>query len=318
MLAGDIYEPRKIRLTDTEEPALDPASPGEIIFQPELGCLCGSDLLYFEGDYAEYPPEIGHSLHEMIGRVVDTNGDLFQVGDHVLCVPDGQQGLSERFRVTERQAILVDPRPPVDQALLAQPLGTVLFALRKLPNLIDQSVVVVGQGPMGQLFNLALQQLGARQIIAVDQIGDRLEVSPLTGATETVNSSQQDPVKAVEDLTGGEGADLVVEAVGHREQVLNLCAELCRPFGNILFFGVPPQSIDNFNIYRVFWKNLSIVTSVGPDFKKDFPLAMQWIAEGRVDVSPLITHRMPWTDIQEAFDIFSQRQDGALKVFLDF
>ena len=171
---------------------------------------------------------------------------------------------------------------------------------------------------MGQLFNLALQQLGARQIIAVDQIGDRLEVSPLTGATETVNSSQQDPVKAVEDLTGGEGADLVVEAVGHREQVLNLCAELCRPFGNILFFGVPPQSIDNFNIYRVFWKNLSIVTSVGPDFKKDFPLAMQWIAEGRVDVSPLITHRMPWTDIQEAFDIFSQRQDGALKVFLDF
>ncbi|MDP7205524.1 MAG: zinc-binding dehydrogenase [Pirellulaceae bacterium] len=318
MLAGDIYEPRKIRLTDTEEPLLDPASPGEIIFQPELGCLCGSDLLYFEGDYAEYPPEIGHSLHEMIGRVVDTNGDLFQVGDHVLCVPDGQQGLSERFRVTERQAILVDPRPPVDQALLAQPLGTVLFALRKLPNLIDQSVVVVGQGPMGQLFNLALRQLGARQIIAVDQIGDRLEVSPLTGATETVNSSQQDPIKAVEDLTGGEGADLVVEAVGHREQVLNLCAELCRPFGNILFFGVPPQSIDNFNIYRVFWKNLSIVTSVGPDFKKDFPLAMQWIAEGRVDVSPLITHRMPWTDIQEAFDIFSQRQDGALKVFLDF
>ena len=318
MLAGDIYEPRKIRLTDTEEPALDPASPGEIIFQPELGCLCGSDLLYFEGDYGEYPPEIGHSLHEMIGRVVDTNGDLFQVGDHVLCVPDRQQGLSERFRVTEQQAILVDPRPPVDQALLAQPLGTVLFALRKLPNLIDQSVVVVGQGPMGQLFNLALQQLGARQIIAVDQIADRLEVSPRTGATETVNSSQQDPVKAVEDLTGGEGADLVVEAVGHREQVLNLCAELCRPFGNILFFGVPPQSIDNFNIYRVFWKNLSIVTSVGPDFKKDFPLAMQWIAEGRVDVSPLITHRMPWTDIQEAFDIFSQRQDGALKVFLDF
>lgn len=318
MLAGDIYEPRKIRLTDTEEPALDPASPGEIIFQPELGCLCGSDLLYFEGDYEEYPPEIGHSLHEMIGRVVDTNGDLFQVGDHVLCVPDRQQGLSERFRVTEQQAILVDPRPPVDQALLAQPLGTVLFALRKLPNLIDQSVVVVGQGPMGQLFNLALKQLGARQIIAVDQIADRLEVSPRTGATETVNSSQQDPVKAVEDLTGGEGADLVVEAVGHREQVLNLCAELCRPFGNILFFGVPPQSIDNFNIYRVFWKNLSIVTSVGPDFKKDFPLAMQWIAEGRVDVSPLITHRMPWTDIQQAFDVFSQRQDGALKVFLDF
>ncbi len=318
MLAGDIYEPRKIRLVETEEPRLDPAIPGEIIFQPEIGCLCGSDLLYFEGDYSEYPPEIGHSLHEMIGRVVDTNGDRFQVGDQVLCVPNRQQGLSERFRVTEQQAILVDPRPAVDRALLAQPLGTVLFALRKLPNLIDENVVVVGQGPMGQLFNIALRQLGARQIIAVDQIADRLEVSPRTGATHTVNSSQQDPVKAVEDITHGEGARFVVEAVGHREQVLNLCAEICKPFGTVLFFGVPPKSIDNFSIYTVFWKNLSIVTSVGPDFSKDFPLAMQWVAEQRVDVSPLITHRMPWTEIQEAFDLFSQRQDGALKVFLDF
>ena len=99
---------------------------------------------------------------------------------------------------------------------------------------------------------------------------------------------------------------------------MNLCAEICKPFGTVLFFGVPPKSIDNFSIYTVFWKNLSIVTSVGPDFSKDFPLAMQWVAEQRVDVSPLITHRMPWTDIQEAFDLFSQRQDGALKVFLDF
>lgn len=318
MLAGEIYEPRKIRLVDTEEPVLDPGTPGDIIFQPELGCLCGSDLLYFEANYAEYAPEVGHSLHEMIGRVVDTNGDRFQVGDHVLCVPYHQQGLGERFQVTEQQAILVDPRPPLEQALLAQPLGTVLFALRKLPNLIDENVVVVGQGPIGQLFNIALRQLGARQIIAVDQIADRLEVSLQTGATHVVNSSQQDPVRAVEDITGEDGAGLVVEAVGHREQVLNLCAELCRPLGTVLFFGVPPKSIDNFDIYTVFWKNLSIVTSVGPDFSKDFPLAMQWIADQRVDVSPLITHRMPWTDIQEAFDVFSQRKDGVLKVFLDF
>ena len=55
-----------------------------------------------------------------------------------------------------------------------------------------------------------------------------------------------------------------------------------------------------------------------PDFEIDFPLAMRWIAEGRVDVAPIITHHMKLADIQEAFDVFSQRQDGALKVFLDF
>ena len=318
MLAGEIYEPRKIRLIDTEEPELDPSSPGEIIFEPELGCLCGSDLLYFEGDYIEYPPEIGHSLHEMIGRVVDTNGNRFQVGDRILCVPNRQLGLSERFRVSEQQAIPLDPRPPEDQALLAQPLGTALYALRKLPNLLDERVVVIGQGPMGQLFNIALSQLGARQVIAIDKLADRLAVSGQTGATHTIDSSKQDPVEAVAQITGGDGVSLVVEAVGHREQVLNLCSEICNPFGTILFFGVPPKTIDNFNIFSVFWKNQSIVMSVGPDFEKDFPLAMQWIAEKRVDVSPLITHRMPWTDIQQAFDLFSQRQDGALKVFLEF
>jgi threonine dehydrogenase-like Zn-dependent dehydrogenase len=318
MLAGDIYEPRKIRLVETDEPVLDPATPGEIIFQPELACLCGSDLLFFEADNPGYEPVIGQSLHEMIGRVVDTNGDRFQPGDRVLCVPNRHLGLCERFRVTENQAIPLDQRVAEDQALLAQPLGTVLFALRKLPNLLDEKVAVIGQGPMGQLFNLALSQLGARQVIGVDLLEDRLKISPAMGATHTVNASNQDPIQAVHEITGGEGPDLVVEVVGHREQVLNYCTQLGRPFGTILFFGVPPKTIDNFDIYTVFWKNQTIITSVGPDFSKDFPLAMQWIAEGRVDVSPIITHRMPWTEIQQAFDIFSQRQDGAIKVFLDF
>ena len=75
MLAGEIYAPRKVRLIDVPEPALDErnGSAAEIIFQPELACLCGSDLLFFEADYPEYPPVVGHSLHEMIGTVTETS-----------------------------------------------------------------------------------------------------------------------------------------------------------------------------------------------------------------------------------------------------
>jgi threonine dehydrogenase-like Zn-dependent dehydrogenase len=323
LLAGQIFAPGRIRLIEAPEPTLvggpeGANGAGEIIFQPELACLCGSDLLFFDGDYPEYPPQLGHSLHEMIGRVVQTNGTRFRAGDRVLCVPVNQEGLFERFRVSEQRAIPLDPRPPVEQALLAQPLGTVIYALKKLPNLIDWDVAVVGQGPIGQMFCATLRNLGAREVIAIDRLESRLKTSPRMGATAVVDAAREDPVEAVRRITGGLMADLVIEAVGHRDQALNLCIELCRLNGHILFFGVPRQQIDGISWRDLWLKNLCVHTSVNPDFVRDFPLAMRWISEGRVDLAPIITHRFPLAEIQTAFETFRDRKDGALKVFIDF
>jgi threonine dehydrogenase-like Zn-dependent dehydrogenase len=110
----------------------------------------------------------------------------------------------------------------------------------------------------------------------------------------------------------------VVEAVGHREQRINDCFNLVRYGGDILFFGVPTSKIDDVHWRIIFDKNASIHTSIGPSFERDFPLAMQWIAEKRIDVTPCITHQLPVDQIQEAFDIFAERRDGAIKVFVDF
>jgi threonine dehydrogenase-like Zn-dependent dehydrogenase len=254
----------------------------------------------------------------MIGRVVATSGSRFRVGQRVLCVPVNHCGLWQRYTVSESRAVPLDERVPDDEAVVAQPLGTVIWGLKKIPHLLDQDVVVMGQGPIGQLFCAALRNVGARKIIAVDLLDARLEVSRVMGATHVVNSSREDPIEAVARLTDGRLADLVVEAVGHREHVLNLCAEVCRPAGRILFFGVPPARIDGIHWQRVFLKNLTVHTSVGPDFSRDFPLAMQWIAERRIDVRPVITHRLPLSEIQRAFDLFANREDGALKVFVEF
>lgn len=318
MLAGQIYAPGKIRLIDVPEPELSPDSRGEIIFQVELACLCGSDLLFFDGDYPEFPPVLGHSLHEMTGTVVATSGEKFKVGDRVLCVPVNQEGLFERFVVSEERAIPLDPRPDEPQALLAQPLGTVIFALKKLPNLIDLDVAIVGQGPIGQLFTACVRNLGARHIIGIDRLNSRLKTSPKMGATAVVNSAEEDPIAAVERITGGTLPDVVIEAVGHREQCLELCTDLCRYGGRLLYFGVSEARLQNVAWRKVMLKNLTVHTSINPDFRRDFPLAMKWINEGRVDVSPIITHRLPLEDIQTAFDLFKHRREGALKVFIDF
>lgn len=316
MFAGHIHAPRKIKLVEVPEQSLE--EDDEILFQPELACLCGSDLLYFEGDYQEHLPRIGQSLHEMIGRVAETSGSRFQQGDRVLCVPIEHYGFYERFRVSQSRAIPLDPRVPDDQAVMAQPLGTVIFGLRKLPRLLDKDVVVLGLGPIGQLFCAALRNLGAREIIGVDIREDRLQVSRKSGATRTINAAREDLVSAVRDITNGQLADVVVEAVGHREQRINDCFHLVRYGGDILFFGVPTRKIDDVHWRIMFDKNASIHTSIGPSFERDFPLAMRWIAERRIDVTPIITHRFPLAQIQEAFDTFAERRDGALKVFVDF
>ena len=138
------------------------------------------------------------------------------------------------------------------------------------------------------------------------------------GATAVVNVDQEDPIAAVADLTDGAMADLVIEAVGHENQALNLCVDLCRRQGRIHYFGVPPQVIDGIRWRDLLMKNLSLTTSVGPDFTRDFPLAMQWIGDGRIDVKPLVTHSFPLSEIQTAFETFSDRKDGACKVLIRF
>jgi threonine dehydrogenase-like Zn-dependent dehydrogenase len=138
------------------------------------------------------------------------------------------------------------------------------------------------------------------------------------GATAVVNGSKEDPVAAVSRITGGKMPDVVIEAVGHQDQALDLCIDLCPRFGRILYFGVPPVRIENVRWRDLFKKNITVHTSVDPDFRRDFPLAMRWIGEGRIDVSKVITHRFPLAQIQTAFETFRDRKEGALKVFVEF
>ena len=322
MIAGQFSTARKVDLIEVEEPTLDGAEPGNMIFQPEMTCLCGSDLPFFDGDFEgheiEYPQPPGKSLHEMVGTVIDSNGTKWKPGTRVLAVPFEQMGLWERYVLPEDRAIALDERLSDEIALLAQPFGTVVWALKKLPNMIDRDAVVLGLGPIGQMFVAGLRNMGARRIIGIDPIAERTELAKTMGATDVVVGQGGDSADRVREILGGELSDVSIEAVGHKAQAFNDAVTLTRAHGDLLYFGVPPVPLDGLQFKAAMLKNLRILTSLHPDFERTFPLAMQWLAEGRVDLSPLLTHRFPLTQIQEAFDVFRDRKEGAVKVLVEF
>jgi threonine dehydrogenase-like Zn-dependent dehydrogenase len=113
-------------------------------------------------------------------------------------------------------------------------------------------------------------------------------------------------------------ADLVVEIVGHQTETINQCLDLVKRGGTILCFGVPDDEVYNFNYGKFFRRNIRLIGSVGPEVQSDFPLAMDMITQGRIDVSPIITHHLPFTEVQKGFEFFVYRKNGAIKVVLEY
>jgi L-iditol 2-dehydrogenase len=322
MLAGQITAPR--RLEWIEIPIPEPG-PGQIVVRLEAGAICGSDIPYFKFDQhhpvmaaATLPLAPTLSLHELVGRVIRSRSERFPEGARVLALPYVHRGLAECFLSDEKIAVPM-PDGPADRLVLSQPLGTVVHACRKLPNVVGWTAVVVGQGPIGQLFNALLRTMGVTRIIAVDLLADRLGVSPKMGATHTLLADEGSDVpvrEAVKELTGGLGADLVVEAVG-LPAALNTAFRMIRRNGTVLAFGVP--HVDQYEVaYReLFWNEGRLICSIGPDVQVEFPIAIDLIAGGTIDVSPIVTHHFPLAQAQDAFTLFADRSDGAIKVILE-
>jgi len=319
MKAAQITARGRIELVDVASP--QPLAKDEVVVTAQTGCLCGSDIPFFSEAQPRYPLPLGLSLHEIIGRVTASESRAFRVGDRVLAMPPGLLGCAEQLRLSDDRLVAIDESLTNDAAVLSQPTATVLSALSSVPNIIGATVAVVGQGPMGLLFDACLSQLGAARIVGIDVREPRAQRSCEFGATDvciTVEPDGGDAIARVAEITQGAMADLVVEAVGHEEQQFNLAASLARTKGRVLFFGIPPERIDGVALEAVVRKSLVIHTCVPDDLRPFVKLAQRAIKQGRLDPSRLITHRFPFANIQQAFETYRDRRDGALKVLIDF
>lgn len=299
----------------------DPRSPttDHVIVKVETGCLCGSDIPFFSEAQPSYPLAPGLSLHEIIGRVTASASSSFKPGDRVLAMPLGLVGCAEQLLIADDRLVPIDEALSNDAAVISQPMATVLSALSTIPNVIGLNVVVLGQGPIGLLFDACLSSAGAARVIGIDVREARVARSGEFGATDalvTRDGSGRDAIERVAQLTGGVMADLVVEAVGHEEEQLNLACALARNKGRLLYFGIPPDRRIPFALEPVVRKSLTIHTSVPDDLRPFVTIAQRAIRRGRIDTSKIITHRFPFAQIQQAFEAYRDRL--GLKVILDF
>ena len=320
MKAAQIVAPRQIEMIDIDKPDISSDPEGVVLIKNHMNAICGTDMPSFVMEHPAdaYPLSPGMTIHECIGEVAASKSDRFKEGDAVLALPGRPGGLSEYFVANEAVTVPLVAFERKDCILMSQPLGTVIWACSKLGNLLNQDVVVVGQGPMGLLFTHLVSNLGAKTVIATDLVDFRLEAAKQMRATHTINAAEVDPVAAVEQITDGRMADLVFEVVGHQTETINQCMDMVKRDGTILAFGVPDEPTYPFGFGDLFRKNIRLIGSVGPDAQNNFPLAMDMIAQGRIDVSPMITHRLPFTEVQRGFELSLHKKDEAIKIVLEY
>jgi len=244
---------------------------------------------------------------------------LFQPGDQVIAIPEGDQGLAEFFVA---QAIKAARLPPDlarrDASCMIQPLSTVMNAVDRLGDLQDKSVVVVGLGSIGLFFCWLLKKRGAGRIVGIDPISHHCQLAEALGASRTF------PLRSIEVVhrarqTPGEWdqPDLCIEAVGHQMETLNDCFELIRKRGTVVAFGVPDQSVYAVEFETFFRKNAHLIAVVTPEWGEYLAKARDLFIECREELEMLVTHRFSIKDAEQAFALYERHEQGMIKAVLD-
>lgn len=308
--------------------------------------ICGTDLHILKGDVPEVSP--GRILgHEAVGTVVDVGSGVrnTKVGDRVLvsCITacatcrfcregrygqciggggwilghliDGTQAEYVRVPFVDTSSFPIPVGVGEEEVLMLADIGPTGYEVGVLNGKVTpgDTVVVVGAGPVGLSAVMGAKLFSPAHVIAVDVADSRLQAARLFGADTTINSSHDDAVAAVRELTDGLGADVAIEAVGVPE-TFELCAELVRPGGRVANVGVHGKAA-TLHLESLWIKDVTFTTGLVDTYSTPTLLRL---AEGKqLDLSRFVTHAFSMTDFIEAYDVFADAaRTNALKVVL--
>ena len=275
-----------------------------------------------------FPAMAGHTGHEAAGEVVESRSARFSEGDLVLTVPHiwDARCFADYQAVDDAHVLKLDPDVDIESVTLAQQLGTVVYAAKRLPEPIARSLetrtcLVVGQGSAGLFWNFMLTRLGAKRVISIEPLAWRRDLGKKYGANDTIDVTGESATQAVMDLTGGAGADLVIEAVGSTP-TLSQVFHLVREEGQVVLFGLPeseaPVPFDYSQMFKVRADVFTVLGSQDEPGLSSYVEAVRLISSGEIDVGPIISHRINISEIDRAFEIATNHLDKSVKVSLTF
>lgn len=198
-------------------------------------------------------------------------------------------------------------------------------------------VAIFGAGPVGIMAAKSAWLRGAGRVIIVDTLQYRLDKAKQTANCETIlwEDGAKEVVEQIRAMSNGRGADVCIEAVGFEParnvlekakavvnfesgsvKVLEACMSAVRRSGIVSVLGVYPTTYDNFPVGQFFDKGIILKGGQAPAHKHIDKL-LQYVAEGKVKLDDIITHRLPLSQIAHGYDIFKKKEDGCVKVVLD-
>lgn len=347
MRATVFHGPGDIRVEEVPRPH---AGPGEAVIRVTMTTICGTDVHIVKG---EYPVRPGLVIgHEPVGVIDEIGPGVtgYEIGQRILVgaiTPCGQcraclsghlsqcghgggfealggwrfgntiDGAQAEYLLVPAAQANLTPIPDGvsdEQVVLLADIASTGFSGAESGNVrIGDAVVVFALGPIGLCAVAGAKLMGASVIVGVDSDPVRLEMARRMGADVVLDFTQVDIIAEVLRLTGG-GADVTIEAIGTQGTFENALRCL-RPGGTLSSLGVYSGKLEM--PYDAFATGLGghrIVTTLCPGGKERMRRLIATVESGRFDPLPLITHRFALDDIVEAYDLFSNRREGVLKV----
>jgi len=347
MRAAVFVAPGKLEVRDVPRPT---PGPGDAVIRVTLTTICGTDVHILRG---EYPVRPGLVIgHEPVGVITELGAGVtgYEIGDRVLVgaiTPCGQclaclsghqsqcghgdayealggwrfgntiDGAQSQFlRVPNAQANLAKiPDGLTDEqvVLLADIASTGISGAESGRVRPGDAVVVFAQGPIGLCATAGARLMGASLVIGVDGDDTRLAMSTRMGADVVLDYRAVDVVSEVKRLTGG-GADVAIEALG-TQGTFESGLRCLRPGGMLSSLGVYSGKLAiPYESFGAGLADYTIVTTLCPGGKERMRRLMALVQHGRLDLTPLLTHRFSLEHIDEAYELFASRRDGVLKV----
>lgn len=198
-----------------------------------------------------------------------------------------------------------------DVLLLGDMLATAWFGLKNAPVSPGQTVAVIGLGPVGQCTCLlASKVFGARKVVAVDVLEDRIKLALQAGVADVgINAAAGDAVEKIKEATGGLGVDVSVETAGTLES-FDMALGATRTKGIVSTVSLFAQAF-TVPMNLIIYKGLTI--KMGMQSCEGVDEMLELIKAGKIDPKYLLTHKAPLNDILKGYETFGNHQDGCMK-----